>query len=502
MAVSERRRLRTAGPMVARFFERNFRHTKGPNAGQPFLLEEWQVAFLNEFYSVDKQGRRLYKTGVLGIPRGNGKTPLAAGIGLYEVVARRDSPDVFVAAGSREQARIATDFAGAFVRSGPLVEYFEVFQNTLRCPPRNGVMRLLSSTGALVHGLSPSAAIVDELHAFLTPSQEEVVTALQTALHKRPSSFLLAITTAGFNKQSLLGKMYEQALGIPDLELRNDGCLTIARDPENGVLFWWYAPPADMSVGEALANEEIWRLVNPASWVDIRDLRRQLNSPGLDELGFARLHLNMWTSAKDTWVLPSTWNACRDDELEIPPGARIFVMIDGAYVHDCTAVAWAWQAPDGRKVVRAHAWSPRPGVPAHVHVDGPLDNEQLVEPFVHALGDVYQVQEVVGDPRFLNTVLPHLGRRFKTAALEPVSKQMKEYVGLFYQDVETQKVAHDGDEVLAAHVAAVSGTPTPDGLWHIRKSHQSSPIDSCVAVIGANGRATRPLLEPLMAWGR
>jgi hypothetical protein len=67
-------------------------HTKGPAAGKPFKLEPWQGSFVDELYEVDERGQRVFKRAILGVPRGNGKSPLAAAIGLYELMTHTDEP--------------------------------------------------------------------------------------------------------------------------------------------------------------------------------------------------------------------------------------------------------------------------------------------------------------------------------------------------------------------------------------------------------------------------
>ena len=83
------------------------------------------------------------------------------------------------------------------------------------------------------------------------------------------------------------------------------------------MLLWWYAAPETAE----LDDEATWRAANPASWVDLRDLRRQRNSPGTSESAFRRLHLNQWTHAEDVWITPARWAACRSEE-EIPERRR------------------------------------------------------------------------------------------------------------------------------------------------------------------------------------
>ena len=71
--------LTTRGPIVAKFFETFLFHRKGQHAGEAFKPEPFQQEFLDEFYELTPAGKRVYRIGILGVPRGNGKTPLSAG---------------------------------------------------------------------------------------------------------------------------------------------------------------------------------------------------------------------------------------------------------------------------------------------------------------------------------------------------------------------------------------------------------------------------------------
>jgi hypothetical protein len=77
---------------LARFFPWALRHYQGAHAGKPFRLEPFQRDFLAEFWRRRANGRRVYSVGLLGIAKGNGKTPLAAGLGLYALLSEQGAP--------------------------------------------------------------------------------------------------------------------------------------------------------------------------------------------------------------------------------------------------------------------------------------------------------------------------------------------------------------------------------------------------------------------------
>jgi phage terminase large subunit-like protein len=482
---------RTRGGAVEKFFSAYLRHTKGARAGEPFLLEPWEAEFVREFYRVDDRGDRLYRLGILGIPRGNGKSPLAAGFGLYETMTRSDAPDVYCTSGSRDQAQVVMDYARSFVDAGELASMLQAARRSVTFPDNGGVMRVLSAAGALQHGLIPSAVIADELHAYTTEAQEELWNAMWTALHKRPNAFAVVITTAGFNKNTLLGRMYDDALKYADGEDRGP-CLRIRRDLENGVLFWWYGLPEDLH--DDWENEAYWKPCNPASWVTVDQLRRQLRAPGVDELDFKRLHLNAWTAARDSWLPSGVWTRLgpriEDGEpvvLEIPDGADVYVGVDVGWSHDSTAVVWAAYV-DEKIVLRAHVWTTAPDRKGEEYVPGGSMRLELVEEFIRSLARRYRVREVAFDPNYFGRSAQLLEEDGIVAVqMDPSSGPMVHAWQGFYQAAMEGTISHDGDRVLANHVEAAAADKTERG-WRVRKLRSTSRIDALAAAVMAHER--------------
>src|SRR5207253_3114787 len=99
---------------------RYLKHFQGPAAGRRFRLAPFQERFVHEFWRRKGNGRRVYSVGLLAIPKGNGKTPLAAGLGTYALLDSPSSPEVFGIAGARAQAKLAQRFVKRNVDRGQL----------------------------------------------------------------------------------------------------------------------------------------------------------------------------------------------------------------------------------------------------------------------------------------------------------------------------------------------------------------------------------------------
>jgi phage terminase large subunit-like protein len=358
-------------------------------------------------------------------------------------------------------------------------------------------MRVVSADGRLQHGRAPAAALIDELWAFESSREEQTYTALSSALHKRENAYLLAITTAGYDKHSLLGRIYEAALAWPDVTTSKNGCLTIAKDTDNGQLLYWYGAPEHADPDD----QKIWRSVNPASWIKLRDLQRQLHDPGLGELEFRRLHLNQWTRSRNAWLPGNLWSQLRSDH-EIPDDAPIYVGVDIGLHHDSTAVCIAHQLEDGRIVLRAHVWATDPNAPAHTHVPGGTMQLELVEGHLRNLKQRYRLREVAYDPRFFERSAQLLSSQGLTMIeFLQASAPMADAYQDFYQAATQHQLTHDGDPILAAHIEATAADKTERG-WKVRKLKSSQHIDACVAAVLATARARlhRPNNSPQIHW--
>jgi hypothetical protein len=107
---------------------------------------------------------------VVLLPRGNGKTTLLAALALWHLVVVKGAA-VYCAAASRDQARIlfesAADFARRLDDPHLIVRHLELRWADDPDEPKvfSRHLRVLAADAPRLHGLTPSLAIVDELHA-------------------------------------------------------------------------------------------------------------------------------------------------------------------------------------------------------------------------------------------------------------------------------------------------------------------------------------------------
>ena len=490
----------SGGPHFAAYCARYIKHTKGRWSGQPLVYEDWQRDFWWEALEFDPAtGLRVYNEVGLGIPRKNTKSTMASAAGLYMLDADGENePEVYVAAAARAQAGLVMGQSISMVRHSPLLlDRLKPFRYRIECPRNGGVMRSLSSDGALQHGLNPSANIIDELHVHKSP---ELYTALTTGTGAREQPFTLWITTAGVAGEGILADLYESMFsGTGTLEDR--GSLLIYRDRVNGTLIWWYGAPRDADI----EDPAVWYACNPTSWLhDGKYLGGQfakLRARGA-LLEWRRYHLNQFLGTEDTWLRPGAWGDCKGDQplnVALPVGVGIDRSPDGE--HGAIVVA---QRQGDRVVVRAEAFSPEAatGIVSTAAMRARLRDIRAEYPLAQVADP--KTRRPIPGPAFAldRTSLGEMADALVEDGLNVVdvsmtAAHMAPPTMTTFELITTGRLVHDGDPILAEQVANTTATLTDRGMKVTRSKHGSTrPNVAAVAMVRAVAMAMQEAPKP------
>src|SRR5829696_5486663 len=197
---------------AALLFAGEMTNIKGPEAGRPLRLLPWQrFVFANLFGFVERgTTTRRFRQAVVFVPRGNGKTTLAAPIGLYlTFVEGEGGAEGYAAAVTRDQARILFDAAREMVRRSPGFRAafgVGVGANAIHQERTASRFAPVSSDAKALDGLNVQVAVCDEIASHKT---SEVYDVLLTAMGKRRHPLLLSISTATGNNTGVGKQLWD-----------------------------------------------------------------------------------------------------------------------------------------------------------------------------------------------------------------------------------------------------------------------------------------------------
>src|SRR5690625_2987892 len=168
---------------IAKFAEYFLRVPKGTGALEPMKLRKWQQDIARAMYPAT--GRRP-RQGLVSMPRGNGKSTLAAVFALYGLFADDvESAQVLIVASDERQARIVFNAAKRMIeRNSELKSRVQIFLDRIYVPNTASELRPLPAEPNALQGYDPTLMIVDELHTVT----DRVWEAVSLAAGKRPES--------------------------------------------------------------------------------------------------------------------------------------------------------------------------------------------------------------------------------------------------------------------------------------------------------------------------
>lgn len=194
------------------FIERYCKHSKGKWGGKPFLLELWQKALVAATFGfVDREtGLRQYTEVLLIVARKNGKSTLAAAIGLYLMVADGEpGAEVYSAATKKDQAKIIWLEAKRMVKKSPVLSRrIKPLVAEMVADRYDAVFKPLGSDSDTLDGLNVHGGLIDELHAIKDKNIYDVIVD-GTSSREQPLIFIT--TTAGTVRESIYDEKYDDA---------------------------------------------------------------------------------------------------------------------------------------------------------------------------------------------------------------------------------------------------------------------------------------------------
>lgn len=337
------------------------RHTQGKWAGTPLKPDAWQVAFIIApifgWVTKDAFGRvlRIIRNAWIEVPRKNGKTTIASGLGLYLAFADGESgAQVIAAAGSKDQAMNA--FRPAYLIAGNSPDFraagIQALKKEIVRPGDQSFMKAVGSIGDLLQGTNPSGFIADEMHVHKDMS---VIDALESGTGARDQPLGLIITTADDG-----GQLTPYAQRRSHIEQLCRGA--VKSTSEYGVVF---AVPESADPHA----EATWRAGNPGYGVSPTKAFMQAESDKAKAspanlARFLRLNLNVRTKQETKYLDLRVWdrNASVVSELSLA-GRECFGGLDLASTSDLCALAWLFPADDGFDAIW-RLWTPEENIKA------------------------------------------------------------------------------------------------------------------------------------------
>lgn len=477
----------------------NLPHVKGKWAGkkETLTLEPWQSFIVCNIFGwlLISTGKRRFRDAYAEIPRKNGKSFLAAAIGLYMFCADNEhGAEVYSGATTEKQAFEVFKPARLMVLREPdLKNKYDISPQIKNLAIISDGSKFEPLIGKPGDGSSPSCAIVDEYHEH---ASSDLVDTMATGMGAREQPLLLTITTAGTD------------FGGPCKEKRDDAIKildgTFEDDTQFAIIF-------GIDEGDQWDTEEALVKANPN--IDVSVSREYL----LAELGKAKRsaskqnayktkHLNLWVGAKVSWLNMLELQLCKKPNLSIEDfhGQECYIAVDLATKRDVACVAYLFPN-DGKYTAFVHHYLSYASVyeEAKNHrykgwgeagllnvTDGNITDIDTIESDVIEACGKFQVNEIAYDPWQASQMAIHLVNNQLPAVevrqiVQNFSEPMKELEALIAQ----RKFDYNGDPVLTWMFGNVlAKTDKKDNIFPDKQKPENK-IDGVVALIMALNRA-------------
>jgi len=472
----------------------------------PFRLLDFQQFIIGSVFGwYAKDGTRRFRTAYIETGKGSGKTPMAAGVGLYGLIADDEpAPEIYAAATAREQAKIV--FLDATRMVGAQKELRDLVQQqvgSLTIGAKNAVFRAVSSEHRGLDGLRVHFGLIDELHEHPTGI---VVNKIRAGTKRRRNALLFEITNSGWDRTSICWQHHEYSQRV--LEGTTD-------NPS------WFAYICALDDGDDWRDERVWIKANPGMRAGLptkkylSEIIHQAKGMPSQENIVRRLNCCEWTEADERWLDMDAWVTCgvepvRAEDLE---GEECIAGLDMSSTQDITAFVKVFEV-NGKYLVLPRFWIPEQTLDAQgsgrseqdrlmlrqwvdegfiTTTPGNVVDYDLIRSAILEDAERFSIREIAFDrwnsTQLVTQLIDHMGEeriiQFSQAmsAMSAPSKELEKVV-------VDGALLHGGNPVLRWMASNVTIRFGPDGQIKPDRDRSRDKIDGIVALIMALGRLT------------
>ena len=475
--------------------------TKGKWAAkrERLKLEPWQVFFIMCAFGWlrKKDGLRRYRKILLLVPRKNGKSALAAGIGLYMLCADGEhGAEVYSGATTEKQAWEVFRPAKLMAQKSPqLLSEFGLTPNAKNLHILANGSRFEPVIGTPGDGASPSCAIVDEYHEHQT---DALYSTMETGMGAREQPIMLVITTAGEN---IAGPCH-------DMQMEAQASLEGARrDDELFALIY------GIDDGDDWTDPAVLRKANPNFGISVFEdflHARQIEAMASPRkaAAFKTKHLNQWVTAKAAYFNVLRYQAAGDGNLTLDQfeNQECIIGIDLAEKTDLTSVELLFPYRNGfarfgfyylpqETIDRPEndLWQKWREMGLITETDGAVTDDREILEDIMELCERFKVREVAFDPLHSRQMAIWLAERDVTCidfANRPtlMNEPMRKMDALILSGELHHGVKKDDQDPFAWMLGNVVNRSETSDIHSPKKQKPQNKIDGPVACMMALGR--------------
>ena len=338
-----------------------------PLPGTPFLLEPWQKFIIYNLVGFFKPGTKMrrFTEAFIMIARKNGKTPFSAALAwALSLLNRRSGSKIYIVGNALEQALQAFNFINFNLEKMGEAENYRILNNNQEHSISGDLgdgtiyIKALAADPDRHDSLNCNVAIADELHAYRTAKQYNVI---KEAMKAYRNKLMIGITTAGDNMASFCYNRLKYCQKILAGTVKKEDYFVFickADEPEGGKDVDFMNPAehekANPNIGVSVSAEEL-----------MSDALTALDDPQ-SRKDFLSKSLNVYTAATKAYfdleefrVSDKKYNWTIEELLALP--ITWYGGADLSKLHDLTASALYGEYTYKGKVVSiviTHAWFP------------------------------------------------------------------------------------------------------------------------------------------------